>query len=157
MAMDLLLDAAIDPSPLAGKRVAIIGFGNQGRAQSLNLRDSGIKVVVGLREGSERAQIVEAEGLEVAPVVEAAASADVVMLLAPDETHGDIYREIEPHLGKGAALGFSHGLAVRFDFFEPRQDLDLFLVAPKGPGTALRSLYLEGRGMIALWAVAADA
>ena len=154
--MDLLLDADIDPSPLAGKRVAIIGFGNQGRAQALNLRDSGIEVVVGLREGSERRAIVEAEGLKAAPVTEAAGSADVVMMLAPDETHGDLYREIEAHLKSGATLGFSHGLAVRFGFLDPRPDLDLFLVAPKGPGTALRSLYLEGRGIIALWAVAAD-
>ena len=84
-------------------------------------------------------------------------SADVVMMLAPDEIHAALYREIEPHLRKGAALGFSHGLSVRFGFVEPRADLDVFLVAPKGPGTALRSLYREGKGMIALWAVAQDA
>ena len=79
------------------------------------------------------------------------------MLLAPDEIHGALYREIEPQLRDGAALGFSHGLAIRFGFVAPRADLDVFLVAPKGPGTALRSLYLQGKGMVALWAVAQDA
>ena len=155
--MDLIRDADIDPSPLAGKRVVIIGFGNQGRAQALNLHDSGIDVVVGLRGGSGSASEVEAAGLRIAPVEDAVESADVVMMLAPDEIHGALYREIEPHLRQGAALGFSHGLSVRFGFVEPRADLDVFLLAPKGPGTALRSLYKEGKGMIALWAVAQDA
>jgi ketol-acid reductoisomerase len=89
-------------------------------------------------------------------VEDAVASADVVMLLAPDEIHGALYREIEPRLRKGAALGFSHGLSVRFGLDEPRADLDVFMVAPKGPGTALRALYAEGKGMIALWAIAQD-
>src|SRR5688572_4787722 len=154
--MDILHEADIDPSPLAGKRVAVIGFGNQGRAQSLNLKDSGVDVAVGLRRGSLNAAVAEALGLEVRLVEEAAASADVVMLLAPDEILGKLYREIEPFIRKGAALGFSHGLAIHFGFIAPRDDLDLFLVAPKGPGTALRSLYQEGRGMIALWAVGQD-
>ncbi len=154
--MELLRDADIDPSPLAGKRVAIIGFGNQGRAQALNLDDSGIDVVVGLRGGSATTTEVEAAGIEVALVEEAVASAEVVMLLAPDEIHGALYRETEPHLRDGAALGFSHGLSVRFGLIEPRDDLDVFLIAPKGPGTALRSLYLEGKGLIAAWAVGQD-
>jgi ketol-acid reductoisomerase len=155
--MDLLRDPDIDPSPLAGKRVAIVGYGNQGRAQSLNLKDSGIDVVVGLRGGSGSAAEAEAAGLETALLEDAVSSADVVMMLAPDEIHAALYREIEPQLRRGAALGFSHGLSVRFGFVEPRSDLDVFLVAPKGPGTALRSLYLKGKGMIALWAVAQDA
>ena len=155
--MDLLRDADIDPAPLAGKRVAILGYGNQGRAQALNLHDSGIDVVVGLRGGSGSANEAEASGLSIALVEDAVASADVVMMLAPDEIHGALYREIEPHLRQGAALGFSHGLSVRFGLVEPRHDLDLFMVAPKGPGTALRSLYREGKGMIALWAVEHDA
>jgi ketol-acid reductoisomerase len=154
--MEMLRDADIDPSPLAGKRVAIIGFGNQGRAQALNLNDSGIDVVVGLRGGSGSAGEVEAAEIGIALVEEAVAAADVVMLLAPDEIHQALYREIEPHLRQGAALGFSHGLSVRFGFIEPRPDLDVFLLAPKGPGTALRSLYLEGKGMIAAWAVGQD-
>ena len=155
--MELIRDADIDPAPLTGKRVAIIGYGNQGRAQSLNLHDSGIEVVVGLRGGSGARVEAEAAGLEVALIDDAVRSADVVMMLAPDEIHGALYREIEPHLRDRAALGFSHGLSVRFRLVHPREDLDVFLVAPKGPGTALRSLYSEGKGMIALWAVERDA
>jgi len=155
--MDFLRDPDIDPAPMAGKRVAILGYGNQGRAQALNLKDSGIDVVVGLRGGSGSTYEAETAGLRTALVEEAVASADVVMMLAPDETHAALYREIEPRLREGAALGFSHGLSVRFGFVEPRADLDVFLVAPKGPGTALRSLYQQGKGMIAVWAVEQDA
>jgi len=155
--MEMLRDSDIDPAPLAGKRVAILGYGNQGRAQSLNLKDSGVDVVVGLRGGSGSAFEAEATGLQTALVDEAVRSADVVMVLAPDEIHGGLYREIEPHLRQGAALGFSHGLSVRFGLVHPRADLDVFMVAPKGPGTALRSLYRDGKGMIALWAVEQDA
>lgn len=155
--MDIIKDADIDPAPLSDKRVAILGYGNQGRAQSLNLHDSGIDVVVGLRGGSGSRIEAEAAGLETALIEHAVGSADVIMMLAPDEIHAALYREVEPHLRRGAALGFSHGLSVRFGFVEPRSDLDVFLVAPKGPGTALRSLYTQGKGMIALWAVAHDA
>src|SRR6478736_4160522 len=155
--MKMLRDADIDPSPLTGKRVAILGYGNQGRAQALNLHDSGIDVVVGLRGSSASTFEAAAAGLETALVEQAVASADVVMLLAPDEIHDSLYAEMEPRLRQGAALGFSHGLSVRFGFVKPRADLDVFLIAPKGPGTALRSLYLEGKGMIAVWAVAQDA
>ncbi|HWI87948.1 MAG TPA: ketol-acid reductoisomerase [Sphingomicrobium sp.] len=155
--MKFLKDADIDLAPLAGKRVAVLGYGNQGRAQSLNLNDSGVDVVVGLRGGSGSAFEAEAAGLETALIEHAVASADVVMLLAPDEVHGALYREIEPRLRDGAALGFSHGLSVRFGLVQPRPDLDVFLIAPKGPGTALRSLYRQGKGMIALWAVEQDA
>src|SRR5437764_285881 len=128
-----------------------------GRAQALNLHDSGIDVVVGLRGASGSASEAEAAGLEIALLEDAVRSADVVMMLAPDEIHGALYREIAQHLRQGTALGFSHGLSVRFGFVEPRADLDVFLVAPKGPGTALRSLYTEGKGMLAAWAVAQDA
>ena len=155
--MSWLRDADIDPAPLAGKRVAVLGFGNQGRAQALNLLDSGIDVVVGLRGASGSAIAAQAEGLQTALLEDAVASADGVMMLAPDEIHGALYREIEPNLRRGAALGFSHGLSIRFGFVEPRDDLDVFLVAPKGPGTALRSLYQQGKGMIGLWAVDRDA
>ena len=101
--MEMLRDADIDPAPLAGKRVAIIGYGNQGRAQSLNLHDSGIDVVIGLRGNSGSAEEAEAAGLQIALVEDAVRSADVVMMLAPDEIHGALYREIEPHLREGAA------------------------------------------------------
>jgi ketol-acid reductoisomerase len=154
--MKLIRQSEIDPAPLAGKRVAVLGFGNQGRAQSLNLKDSRIDVVVGLRDGSPSRHEAEAAGLPVEPLRAAAAKADVVMLLAPDEVLGELYRAVEGDLRRGAALGFSHGLVVHFGLLEPRGDLDVFLLAPKGPGTALRSLYVEGKGMIALWAVAQD-
>jgi ketol-acid reductoisomerase len=114
-------------------------------------------VVVGLRGGSGSTIEAEAAGLETALVEDAVATADVVMMLAPDEIHAALYREIAAHLREGVALGFSHGLSVRFGFVEPRPDLDVFLVAPKGPGTALRSLYQQGKGMIGLWAVEQDA
>jgi ketol-acid reductoisomerase len=155
--MELIREKDIDPSLLEGKRVAILGYGNQGRAQALNLKDSGIDVVVGLRGGSATTALAEAADLRVDLIDRATASADVVMLLAPDEILGDLYREIEPQLREGAALGFSHGLAVHFGLVQPRNDLDVYLVAPKGPGTALRSLYEDDKGMIALWAVAQDA
>ena len=155
--MDAKRDNDIDPAPLAGKRVAIIGYGNQGRPQAMNLRDSGIDVVVGLRSGSPSAARAESDGIATISIQQAASSADAVMLLAPDEMLAAIYREIEPELQEGAALGFSHGLAIRFGFILPRSDLDVFMVAPKGPGTALRSLYEAGKGMVALYAVEQDA
>jgi ketol-acid reductoisomerase len=154
--MEILRDSQIDPAPLAGKRVAIIGYGNQGRAQALNLKDSGIDVVVGLRGNSGSKFEAEAAGLATDLLADAVASADIAMLLTPDEVIGAVYREIEPSLREGAALGFSHGLAIHFNVIEPRSDLDIFLLAPKGPGSALRSLYEEGKGMYALWAVAQD-
>ena len=150
-------DADIDPAPLAGKRVAVIGYGNQGRPQALNLRDSKIDVVVGLRANSPSAARAETDGIQTASMPDAASSADVLMLLAPDETLAAVYRQIEPQLREGMALGFSHGLAIRFGFIIPRPDLDVFMVAPKGPGTALRSLFEVGKGMVALYAVAQDA
>ena len=155
--MDAKHDADIDRVPLADKRVAIIGYGNQGRPQALNLRDSGIDVVVGLRSASASAARAKADGIAVVSVQEAVSTGDVVMLLAPDETLAAIYREIEGELRRGLALGFSHGLAIRFGFIVPRPDLDIFMVAPKGPGTALRSLYEAGKGMVALYAVEQDA
>ena len=155
--MELLRDGDIDMAPLAGKRVAILGYGNQGRAQALNLKDSGIDVVVGLRDASSSRQAAEDAGLTVAPVEDAAASADVVMFLAPDEVLPGIYAEIEGRLKNGAAIGFSHGLAIHFGLIAPNADLDVFMVAPKGPGSALRSLYTAGQGMIGLWAVSHDA
>ena len=154
--MQLTRDQDIDPAPLEGKRIAVVGFGNQGRAQALNLNDSGLDVVVGLRPGSLSATFAETVGLRCQLIEDAVAEADVVMLLIPDEKMAGLYQAIEPRLRQGAALGFSHGLAVHFGLVKPREDLDVFLVAPKGPGTALRSLYKDGKGMIALWAVARD-
>ena len=155
--MELLRDCDIDLAPLAGKRVAVLGYGNQGRAQSLNLKDSGVDVVVGLRGASGSAAEAHAAGLEIALVEDAVASADLVMFLAPDEALAGIYDEVEPRIRARAAIGFSHGLAIHFGFIKPRSDLDVYLVAPKGPGTALRSLYQQGKGMVALWSIAQDA
>lgn len=152
----MLRDADLDPAPLADKIVAIIGYGNQGRAQALNLRDSGISVRVGLRPGSPSEAEVRGVGLDVMTPLEAARGADLVMLLAPDERLAAIHDELAPVLKPGAALGFSHGFAVHFELIRARADLDVIMVAPKGPGTALRSLYVEGRGMVALAAVAQD-
>lgn len=156
--MQVYLDADCDLSVIRGKRVAIVGYGNQGRAQSLNLRDSGVAVVIGQREGSPRHAQALADGFEVFTAAGAAAQADVVMLLAADEDHRRIYaEEIAPHLREGGATGFAHGLSIRFGLIEPRGDLDIFLVAPKGPGTALRADFERGSGLIALFAVAQDA
>jgi len=151
-------DSDCDLGLVRAKRVAIIGYGNQGRAQALNLRDSGIDVRVALRPGSRRRATAEADGFAVATAAEAAARADHVVMLAADEDHGRIYaEEIEPNLRAGGALSFAHGLSIRFGLIAPRADLDVFLVAPKGPGTALRADFLAGSGLISLFAVAQDA
>jgi ketol-acid reductoisomerase len=155
--MRVYLDQDIDLELIRARTIAIIGYGNQGRAQALNLKDSGAAVVIGLRDGSAARTQAAADGFDVMTAAEAAARADVVILLAPDEVQGPIYAEIEPHLRAGAALGFAHGLAIRFGLILPRMDLDIFLVAPKGPGTALRSDYQAGGGLITLFAVEQDA
>ncbi|WP_114228125.1 MULTISPECIES: ketol-acid reductoisomerase [Sphingomonas] len=153
----MLTDRDLDPAPLTGKTVAIIGYGNQGRAQALNLRDSGVAVRIGLRPGSPSEAEVRTAGFDVMPPLAAADGADLVMLLAPDEKLAAIHDELAPALKPRAALGFSHGLAIHFGLIRPRAELDVIMVAPKGPGTALRSLFVEGRGMVALAAVAQDA
>jgi ketol-acid reductoisomerase len=157
--MRVYRDEDADLSIVRGRKVAVLGYGNQGRAQALNLRDSGVAgLVVGLRAGAPTSARAAADGLPVSTPAEAAAWADLVMLLAPDEVHGAIYAEaIAPHLRQGGALGFAHGLSIRFGLVAPRPDLDVFLVAPKGPGTALRADYEQGSGLIALFAVAQDA
>ena len=156
--MRVYFDADADPGLIRARRVAVIGYGNQGRAQALNLRDSGVSVTVALPEGSKRREKAAAEGFDVMASPAAVAGADLVVLLAADEDHGRIYaEEIEPNLRQGAALLFAHGLSIRFGLIEPRPDLDVLLVAPKGPGTALRADYLAGSGLISLFAVAQDA
>jgi len=156
--MKVYFDADADPGLIRARKVAVIGYGNQGRAQALNLRDSDVAVTVALPEGSRRRGQAAAEGFDVMTSAEAAAGADLVVLLAADEDHGRIYaEEIAPNLHAGAALLFAHGLSIRFGLIAPRPDLDILLVAPKGPGTALRADYQAGSGLIALFAVAQDA
>ena len=156
--MRVYLDADADLSIVRARRVAILGYGNQGRAQALNLKDSGVSVTVALKPDSPRRAKAQADGFDVMTAAEAAAAADLVMMLAADEDHGRIYaEEVAPHLREGAALGFAHGLSIRFGLVAPRPDLDVMLVAPKGPGTALRRDYRSGSGLISLFAVHQDA
>jgi ketol-acid reductoisomerase len=156
--MRVYFDADADLAAIRARRVAVIGYGNQGRAQALNLKDSGVSVIVALPGKSRSRERAATEGFDVMTSSEAAAQADLVVMLAADEDHGRIYAgEIAPHLRDGAALVFAHGLSIRFGLIEPRADLDVLLVAPKGPGTALRADYQAGSGLIALFAVAQDA
>jgi ketol-acid reductoisomerase len=134
--------------------VAIIGYGSQGHAHANNLKDSGVRVVVGLRPGSVSAKKAEAAGLAVAAVEDAVRQADLVMILTPDEHQARIYREqIEPNLKQGAAVAFAHGFNIHFGQIEPRADLDVIMIAPKGPGHLVRSTYKEGGGVPSLIAV----
>jgi ketol-acid reductoisomerase len=146
-------DLDIDEKVLKRKRVAVIGYGSQGRAQALNMRDSGVDVVVGLRSGSswDRA---EADGFEVQTVSEAVAMADIVLMLVPDMAQPTVYKEqVELHLGKGKTLQFAHGFNIHFGQIVPPRDVDVIMVAPKAPGPEMRRQYEEGFGVPALVAV----
>src|SRR3712207_6505859 len=157
--MRVYYDRDADLNLIKGKKVAIIGYGSQGHAHALNLRDSGVKeVAVGLRKGSPSAKKAEGENLPVKEVAEAAKWADVMMMLTPDELQADIYREhIEANIRGGAALLFAHGLNVHFNLIEPRPDIDVLMVAPKGPGHTVRSEYQRGGGVPCLIAIHQDA
>lgn len=147
-----------DPGIIAGRRVAIIGYGSQGHAHALNLRDSGVDVRVGLREGSASRPKAEAAGLRVVPIDEAAAEADLVMLLLPDTEQKKVYEAaIAPHLRDGDALFFAHGFNIRFGRIVPPASVDVAMVAPKGPGHLVRRTYEEGGGVPSLVAVHQDA
>jgi ketol-acid reductoisomerase len=156
--MRVYFDADADLALVRALRVAILGYGNQGRAQALNLRDSGVAVTVALPEGSRGREKAAADGFDVMTASAASARADLVVMLAADEDHGRIYTgEVAPNLREGSALVFAHGLSIRFGLIAARPDLDVLLVAPKGPGTALRRDYEQGSGLISLFAVAQDA
>jgi len=145
-------------NPLAHTRIAVLGYGSQGRAHALNLRDSGHEVVLGLRKGGPSWQRAQAEGFTVAEPAEAVKGAALVAVLTPDMAQPALYREaIAPNLAPGAALLFAHGFNVHYGQIEPRQDIDVVLVAPKGPGALVRSEYARGRGVPCLWAVHLDA
>ncbi|QGQ19925.1 ketol-acid reductoisomerase [Cellulomonas sp. JZ18] len=155
---ELFYDDDADLSVIQQKKVAVIGYGSQGHAHSLNLRDSGVDVTVGLREGSPSREKAENEGLAVATVAEAVAGADVVVVLAPDQVQRIVYRdEIEPNLKDGAALVFGHGFNIRFGYIKPAANHDVLMVAPKGPGHLVRREYADGRGVPVIVAVEQDA
>lgn len=142
---------------LGDKKIAIVGYGSQGHAHAQNLRDTGHEVFIGIREGKS-AEAARNDGFEVFPVAEAVQKADVVMILAPDEIQGSLYKnEIEPNLSAGNALAFAHGFNIHFDVIAPPKEVDVFLVAPKGPGHLVRRTFTEGFAVPALFAVYQDA
>src|SRR5690349_5836501 len=157
--MRVYYDRDADVNLIKGKNVAIIGYGSQGHAHALNLKDSGVKqLAIGLRPGSAGVAKAEGAGLKVMDPAEAAKWADVVMVLTPDEGQGDLYREkLGPNMKPGAALAFAHGLNVHFNLIDPRPDIDVFMIAPKGPGHTVRSEYQRGGGVPCLVAVAQNA
>ena len=155
--MNRYYDQDADISIIQGKKVAVIGYGSQGHAQANNLKDSGVEVVVGLRDSSSSAIKAKEAGIRVMSVEEASAWADVVMLLAPDEFQGKIYAEnIEPHLKQVVALAFSHGFNIHFGRIVPREDLDVIMIAPKAPGHTVRSEFVNGGGIPDLIAIHQD-
>lgn len=146
-----------DINVLKDKTVAIIGYGSQGHAHALNLHDSGIKVIVGLYEGSKSKERAEKAGLTVMTVPEAVKAADIVMILIPDERQADMYkRDIAPYMTEGKALAFAHGFNIHFGQIVPAKNIDVFMIAPKAPGHTVRSEYMEGKGTPALVAVYQD-
>ncbi|GAC1552943.1 MAG: ketol-acid reductoisomerase [Beijerinckiaceae bacterium] len=157
--MRVYYDRDADINLIKGKKVAVIGYGSQGHAHVLNLRDSGVKdVAVGLRSTSASAKKAEGEGLKVMAVADIAKWADVVMMLTPDELQADIYaQDLAGNMKNGAALMFAHGLNVHFNLIEPRKDIDVLMVAPKGPGHTVRSEYRRGGGVPCLLAIHQDA
>ena len=156
--MRVYYDRDADLARILDKKIAIVGYGSQGRAHALNLKDSGVKnVVVALRPGSATAKKVEADGLKVMSVAEASAWADAVMVLAPDELQRGIYKdEIAPNIKDGAALLFAHGLNVHFNLIEPKDSIDVLMIAPKGPGHTVRGEYQKGGGVPCLIAIHAN-
>ena len=153
----LFYEKDADQALVRARKVAIIGYGSQGHAHALNLSDSGVDVRVGLREGSASRAKAEAAGLRVVPVAQAAAEADLVMMLLPDTEQAAVYEaEIAPHLGDGDALFFAHGFNIRFGLINPPAGVDVGMVAPKGPGHLVRRTYTEGGGVPSLIAVSAD-
>ncbi len=155
--MNVYYDKDADLSVIQDKIVSIIGYGSQGHAHANNLQESGVSVIVGLREGSSSAAKAEAAGLTVKSVEDAIAAADVVMMLAPDEHQAAIYRDqVESNIKRGAALAFAHGFNIHYGSIDPRADLDVIMIAPKGPGHLVRSTYVEGGGVPTLIAIAQD-
>lgn len=158
MFMKVYYDKDCDLSIIKSKKVAIIGFGSQGHAHAANLKDSGVDVTVGLRAGSPSIKKAEGYGLKTADVATAVAAADVVMILTPDEFQSKLYKqEIEPNIKKGATLAFAHGFSIIYNQIEPREDLDVIMIAPKAPGHTVRSEFVRGGGIPDLIAIHQDA
>lgn len=157
--MRVYYDRDADLNLIKDKKVAVVGYGSQGHAHALNLRDSGvIDIAVALRPGSGSARKAEAEGIQVLDVAEAAKWADMMMMCTPDELQADIWKDhIEPNIRDGAAIAFAHGLNVHFNLIEPSSTIDVIMIAPKGPGHTVRSEYLRGGGVPCLMAIAQDA
>jgi ketol-acid reductoisomerase len=147
----------VDKKALRGARVAVLGYGSQGRAHALNLKDSGFNVVVGVRRSGASWRKATRDGLEVAEPIDAVEGADLVAMLVPDLAQGELYKTIKGALKPGAALLFAHGFNIHFKQVKPRKDLDVVLIAPKGPGDLVRRQYQQGRGVPCLIAVAQDA
>ncbi|WP_457596211.1 ketol-acid reductoisomerase [Hydrogenimonas sp.] len=157
MALNVYYDKDCDLSIIRSKKVAMIGFGSQGHAHAENLRDSGVDVVVGLREGSGSWKKAEAKGFKVLPVAEAVKGADVVMILLPDETQKEVYeKEIAPNLKSGATIAFGHGFNIHYGRIQPADDINVMMVAPKAPGHTVRSEFVKGGGIPDLIAVEKD-
>jgi ketol-acid reductoisomerase len=155
--MKVYYDKDADLSLIKGKRVTILGYGSQGHAHSLNLHDSGVKVTVGLRKGGASWDKAKNAGLNVAELADAVKDADIVMMLMPDEHIAAVYKsEVEPHIKKGASLAFAHGFNVHYGQVQPREDLDVWMVAPKAPGHTVRSTYAGGGGVPMLIAIHRD-
>lgn len=157
MAIELLYDADADLSIIQGRKVAVIGYGSQGHAHAQCLRDSGVEVVIGLREGSKSSEKAQETGFEVKSNADAAAWADVIMLLAPDTSQAEIFtHDIEPNLKDGDALLFGHGLNIHFELIKPAANITVGMVAPKGPGHLVRRQFVDGKGVPCLIAIAQD-
>ncbi|MDH5395930.1 MAG: ketol-acid reductoisomerase, partial [Gammaproteobacteria bacterium] len=158
MSLNIYYDKDCDLSLIKGKKVTIVGYGSQGHAHALNLKDSGVDVTVALRAGSSSAAKAENEGLKVASVADAVKTADVIMILTPDEFQSSLYKdEIEPNLKQGATLAFAHGFAIHYNQIVPRKDLDVIMIAPKAPGHTVRSEFVRGGGVPDLIAIFQDA
>jgi ketol-acid reductoisomerase len=155
--MRLYSQKDVDKKALKGARIAVLGYGSQGRAHALNLKDSGFDVVVGVRKKGASWKKAKKDGLEVAELADATEGADLVAMLVPDLAQKALYEEVEKHLGKGATLLFAHGFNIHYKQIKPRKDLDVVLIAPKGPGGLVRRQYQEGRGVPCLIAVFQDA
>ncbi|ACB07392.1 ketol-acid reductoisomerase [Candidatus Korarchaeum cryptofilum] len=149
-------DNEVSLDPLKGKRIAVVGYGIQGRAQALNLRDSGLDVIVGARKGSSY-DLAKREGFDVFPIGEAVSRADVILYLLPDMVQPEVWGEVERNLRDGSTLDFAHGFTIHYGLIRPKETVDIVMVAPKAPGAAVREEFLRGRGVPALVAVHRDA